>query len=149
MKHVWNPCDGGLKASRARGIPDRKEHDAQSDARWQRFLAAWAYRHSSLVSAQWPGCIVLEVRASFQLLGPWPVLQARLREELQALGFQHRIALAPTPATRSSSTPLVEAGKSEPTSIHELVGSSGSPRSGISFLRITLDVRSSTVDKQT
>ena len=80
-------------------LPDfqKVEHDAQSDTRWQRFLAAWAYRHSSLVSAQWPGCIVLEVRASFQLLGPWPVLQARLREELQALGFQHRIALAPTP----------------------------------------------------
>ncbi|GAB3064353.1 Y-family DNA polymerase [Stenotrophomonas tumulicola] len=73
------------------------EHDAQSGPRWQRFLAGWAYRHSSLVSAQWPGCIVLEVRASFRLLGPWPILQQRLREELQALGFQHRIALAPTP----------------------------------------------------
>lgn len=72
------------------------DYDAQAAQRWQRFLAAWAYRHSSLVSAQWPGCIVLEVRASFRLLGPWPVLQARLREELQALGFQHRIALAPT-----------------------------------------------------
>lgn len=79
-------------------LPDFQmvEHDAQADARWQRFLAGWAYRHSSLVSAQWPGFIVLEVRASFQLLGPWPVLQARLREELQALGFQHRIAMAPT-----------------------------------------------------
>lgn len=73
------------------------EHDAAADARWQRFLAAWAYRHSSLVSAQWPGCIVLEVRGSFRLLGPWPTLQARLREELDALGFRHRIALAPTP----------------------------------------------------
>ena len=80
-------------------LPDFQmiEHDAQAEPRWQRFLAGWAYRHSSLVSAQWPGCIVLEVRASFRLLGPWPVLQARLREELQALGFQHRIALAPTP----------------------------------------------------
>src|SRR3546814_3051280 len=39
------------------------EHDASADARWQRFLAAWAYRHSSQVSAQWPGAIVLEVRA--------------------------------------------------------------------------------------
>ena len=73
------------------------EHDAAAEARWQRFLAAWAYRHSSLVSAQWPGCIVLEVRGSFRLLGPWPTLQARLREELDALGFRHRIALAPTP----------------------------------------------------
>lgn len=73
------------------------EHEPLAEARWQRFLAAWAYRHSSLVSAQWPGCIVLEVRSSFRLLGPWPVIQARLRAELEALGFSHRIALAPTP----------------------------------------------------
>ncbi|MET0815028.1 MAG: DNA polymerase Y family protein [Pseudoxanthomonas sp.] len=73
------------------------EHDAQAEARWHRFLAAWAYRHSSLVSAQWPGCVVLEARASFKLLGPWPRFEARLREELTALGFVHRIALAPTP----------------------------------------------------
>lgn len=73
------------------------EYDAQAEARWHRFIAAWAYRHSSLVSAQWPGCVVLEVRASFRLLGPWPRLEARLREELTALGFSHRIALAPTP----------------------------------------------------
>ncbi|RYG14323.1 MAG: DNA polymerase Y family protein [Burkholderiales bacterium] len=72
-------------------------HDAQAEARWHRFLAAWAYRHSSLVSAQWPGCVVLEARASFKLLGPWPRFEARLREELAALGFSHRIALAPTP----------------------------------------------------
>ena len=73
------------------------EHDPSAEARWQRFLAAWAYRHSSLVSAQWPGCLVLEVRASFRLLGPWPRIEARLREELGTLGFQHRLALAPTP----------------------------------------------------
>lgn len=73
------------------------EHDPQAEARWQRFLAAWAYRHSSLVSAQWPGCIVLEVRGSFRLLGPWPRIEARLRGELDALGFTHRIAMAPTP----------------------------------------------------
>ncbi len=73
------------------------EHDPREEARWQGFLAAWAYRYSSLVSVQWPGCVVLEVRASFRLLGPWPRIEARLREELDALGFQHRIALAPTP----------------------------------------------------
>lgn len=72
-------------------------HDAEGEARWHRFLAAWAYRHSSLVSAQWPGCVLLEARASFKLLGPWPRFEARLREELAALGFAHRIALAPTP----------------------------------------------------
>ena len=80
------------------------EYQPQSEAHWQRFLAAWAYRHSSLVSAQWPGCLVLEVRASFGLFGPWPRIEARLREELAALGFAHRIAMAPTPrAARVSS----------------------------------------------
>ncbi|MCA0394096.1 MAG: DNA polymerase Y family protein [Proteobacteria bacterium] len=73
------------------------EHDPQAEPRLQRFLAAWAYRHSSLVSAQWPGSIVLEVRGSFRLLGPWPRIERRLREELAMLGFAHRIALAPTP----------------------------------------------------
>ena len=73
------------------------EHDPAAEAHWQRFLAAWAYRHSSLVSTQWPGCLVVEVRASFRLLGPWPRIEARLREELGLLGFRHRIALAPTP----------------------------------------------------
>ena len=73
------------------------EHDPREEARWQGFLAAWAYRYSSLVSVQWSGCVILEVRASFRLLGPWPRIEARLREELDALGFQHRIALAPTP----------------------------------------------------
>ena len=73
------------------------EYEPQAEAHWQRFLAAWAYRHSSLVSAQWPGCILLEVRGSFRLLGPWPRIEQRLREELAALGFAHRIAMAPTP----------------------------------------------------
>lgn len=73
------------------------EYDEASVARVQRFLAAWAYRHSSLVSMQWPGCLLLEVRGSFSLLGPWPRIEARLRGELDALGFRHRIALAPTP----------------------------------------------------
>jgi len=31
------------------------------------------------------------------LFGPWPLFEARLREDLTALGFQHRIAVAPTP----------------------------------------------------
>src|SRR5690606_4781597 len=53
------------------------DHDPASEARWQRFLAAWAYRHSSQVSAQWAGAIVLEVRASFRLFGPWPRFEAR------------------------------------------------------------------------
>ncbi|HVI58941.1 MAG TPA: DNA polymerase Y family protein [Luteimonas sp.] len=73
------------------------EHDPADEARCQRLLAAWAYRHSSLVSVQWPGAVVLEARASFRLFGPWPRFEARLRGELDGLGFRHAIALAPTP----------------------------------------------------
>lgn len=90
----------GMRLTAARALlPEfaMVEYDPKAEARLQRFLAAWAYRHSSMVSAQWPGCILLEVRASFSLLGPWPSIETRLREELLELGFQHRIALAPTP----------------------------------------------------
>ncbi len=73
------------------------DFDPKAEAHWHRFLAAWAYRHSSLVSQQWPHAIVLEVQASFQLFGPWPRFERRLRSELETLGFRHRIALAPTP----------------------------------------------------
>lgn len=73
------------------------EYCAEAEAHWQRFLAAWAYRYSSQVSTQWPGCLLLEVRASFSLLGPWSRIEAQLREDLVQLGFSHRIALAPTP----------------------------------------------------
>ncbi|TMN25475.1 DNA polymerase Y family protein [Pseudoxanthomonas sp. X-1] len=73
------------------------DFDAQDQARSQRFLASWAYRHSSLVSQQWPHAIVLEARASFRLFGPWPRFARRLRQELETLGFRHRLALAPTP----------------------------------------------------
>ncbi len=76
---------------------DTAEYDPAAAERWHRFLAAWAYRHSSQVSMQWPNAIVLEAGASFRLLGPWPRFEARLRADLDALGFRHRIALAPTP----------------------------------------------------
>lgn len=74
-----------------------KEYDPKAEARSHRFLAAWAYRHSSLVSAQWMGAIVLEASASFRLFGPWPRFESNLRRDLVELGFRHRIALAPTP----------------------------------------------------
>lgn len=73
------------------------EYDPKAETHSQRLLAAWAYRHSSLVSRQWPGAIVLEASASFRLFGLWPRFERSLRDDLDALGFRHRIALAPTP----------------------------------------------------
>ena len=73
------------------------DHDPRLDERMRRFLAAFAYRYSSMVSLEGDDAIVLEVEASLSLFGPWPQFEARLREDLNALGFQHRIAMAPTP----------------------------------------------------
>ena len=73
------------------------EYDPRDDERWRRFLAAWAYRFSSQVSLDLPHALVLEVGHSLQLFGPWPRLEAQLREELRALGFRHRLVAAPNP----------------------------------------------------
>jgi protein ImuB len=77
------------------------DHDPAEVARSRDFLAAWAYRYSSQVgTAAFNGiaddAIVLEIGASLRLFGPWPRFERQLREDLAALGFSHRIAVAPT-----------------------------------------------------
>lgn len=74
------------------------DYDVSEVERWQQFLAAWAYGFSAQVSLHYPRCLLMEVQSSFGLFGPWPRFQARLRSELDGLGFQHRITLAPNPA---------------------------------------------------
>jgi len=72
------------------------DHDPRADQRLRRFLAAWAYRYSSMVSLEGEDAIVLEVERSLGLFGPWPRLERMLRDDLRELGFQHCIAMAPT-----------------------------------------------------
>ncbi|MBP8097789.1 MAG: DNA polymerase Y family protein [Arenimonas sp.] len=72
------------------------DHDPREDERLRRFLAAWAYRYSSMVSLEGEDAIVLEVERSLGLFGPWPRLERMLRDDLRELGFQHRIAMAST-----------------------------------------------------
>ncbi|WP_314408390.1 DNA polymerase Y family protein [Pseudomonas kuykendallii] len=74
------------------------EYDPARIERAQQFLAAWAYRFSSHVSLHYPRCLLLEVESSLGLFGPWPRFEARLRDELNALGFRQRIVVAPNPA---------------------------------------------------
>jgi protein ImuB len=78
-----DPADAALEAARCRD-----------------FLAAWAYRYSSQVaipafSGTPDDAIVLEIAASLRLFGPWPAFERQLRADLDALGFSHRIAVAP------------------------------------------------------
>ncbi|WP_421549076.1 Y-family DNA polymerase [Pseudomonas sp. QD4] len=74
------------------------EYDVDEIEHWQQFLAAWAYRFSSQVSVRYPRTLLFEIESSLGLFGPWPAFEARLRAELAALGFRHRIVAAPNPA---------------------------------------------------
>ncbi|NBA96587.1 DNA polymerase Y family protein [Pseudomonas sp. R5(2019)] len=73
------------------------DEDSAAVEQLQQFLAAWAYRFSSNVSLHYPRVLLLEVGSSLSLFGPWPQFEARLRQELTALGFSHRIVLASNP----------------------------------------------------
>ncbi|MFQ6593815.1 MULTISPECIES: Y-family DNA polymerase [Pseudomonas] len=74
------------------------EYDPAEIERWQQFLAAWAYCFSSQVSLHYPRALLFEIESSLGLFGPWPQFEARLRQELNELGFRHRIVAAPNPA---------------------------------------------------
>lgn len=73
------------------------EYDPAETDRLHRLLAAWAYRFSSQVSLKYPRVLLMEIESSLGLFGPWPIFEARLRQELTALGFSHRIVVAPNP----------------------------------------------------
>ncbi|OWJ90594.1 DNA repair nucleotidyltransferase [Pseudomonas sp. A46] len=74
------------------------EYDPAQVERAEQLLAAWGYGFSSQVSRRYPRCLLLEVESSLGLFGPWPRFEARLRRELEGLGFRHRIVAAPNPA---------------------------------------------------
>jgi len=74
------------------------DYDPAAIERWQQLLAAWAYGFSAQVSLHYPRCLLMEVHSSLNLFGPWPDFEVRLRRELEALGFRHRITAAPNPA---------------------------------------------------
>ncbi|SEN02102.1 protein ImuB [Pseudomonas sp. ok272] len=73
------------------------DYDGAHVEHWQQFLAAWAYGFSSQVSVHFPRTVLFEIESSLGLFGPWPQFEARLRAELTALGFRHRLVAAPNP----------------------------------------------------
>ena len=91
----------GMSLTAARALTDAfvsAEYDEKQIGHWHQLLAAWAYRYSSHVSLNYPRTLLLEVQSSMGLFGPWPRFEQRLRDELDTMGFRHRIALAPNPA---------------------------------------------------
>jgi len=71
--------------------------DRQAEADALHGLAAWAYQFSSQVSLYPPLALLLEVQASLTLFGGYAALLGRIRAGLGALGYQTRLAAAPTP----------------------------------------------------
>lgn len=74
-----------------------REYDPAQVEQAEQLLAAWAYGFSAQVSRHYPRALLLEVASVMSLFGPWPAFEARMRDELQAMGFGHRIVLAPNP----------------------------------------------------
>ncbi|WP_295393472.1 DNA polymerase Y family protein [uncultured Thiodictyon sp.] len=60
-------------------------------------LAAWSMRCTSLVSLAPPRSLLLDVAASLRLFGGARALLGQVGEGVAALGYQGRLALAPTP----------------------------------------------------
>ena len=81
LAHDLNVCSRNLQA----------EADALHS------LAAWAYQFSSQVSLYPPFALLLEVRRSLTLFGGYTALLGRIRAGLRELGYQTRMAAAPTP----------------------------------------------------
>jgi protein ImuB len=108
------------------------EYDPVEIERWHRFLAAWAYRFSSQVSLHYPRVLLMEVESSLNLFGPWPRFEARLREELTALGFRHRIVVAPNPIAARVLANVHDGLSVGTEALHETLGQMPIERVGLS-----------------
>ncbi|HZX80856.1 MAG TPA: DNA polymerase Y family protein, partial [Lysobacter sp.] len=87
-----------LAAAQALGVTYRTaDFDPAAAEGCRCLLAAWAYGYSSQVSLDLPHAVVLEIGRSRRLFGTSAQLVPRLREELAAMGFRHRVVVAPNP----------------------------------------------------
>lgn len=87
-----------LAATQAFGVTYRAvDFQPEAAERCRQLLAAWAYAYSSQVSLDLPHAVVLEIGRSRRLFGAWTQLVPRLRGELKAMGFRHRVVVAPNP----------------------------------------------------
>ena len=108
------------------------EHDPARIDHCQQLLAAWGYGFSSQVSLHFPRTLLLEVQSGFNLFGPWSRFEARLRDELQELGFSHRIVLAPNPmAARMLANVYDGLAVTDEAMLHEHIGQMPIDRVGL------------------
>src|SRR5687768_7498030 len=75
-------------------VPRRREDEARALTH----RATWALRFTPLVALHGDDAVLLEIETSFRLFGGIVPLLARIRAELDALGYHVRAAAAPTPS---------------------------------------------------
>ncbi|KAB7627641.1 Y-family DNA polymerase [Alkalilimnicola sp. S0819] len=74
-----------------------KVRDGRAEADALARLSDWALQFSSWVSPEPPDTLLLEAGGSLRLFGGAQRFQERVHRELRELGYQGRLALAPTP----------------------------------------------------
>ena len=80
-----------------------RERDPARERQALTQLANWALQFTPRLSVQWPDVtqpvagLLLDIEASLSLFGGLEKLLARIREDLQALGYHAALACAPTP----------------------------------------------------
>ena len=86
-----------------------READAESRALAQ--LATWTLTFTPMACLAPPNAIVAEIGASLRLFGGLPQVVDRLAQGTQALGYAHRLGIAPTPG---AALLLARAGIAQP-----------------------------------
>ncbi len=79
---------GALRVHPRKGLAEKKALEN---------VAAWALQFTPVVSLAPPGSVLLEVAGSLALFGGIDRLLRQVREGVAALGYQAKLALAPTP----------------------------------------------------
>ena len=90
----------GLALAAARALqPDLRVHprDQAAERRALEALAAWSGQFTSMVSLVPPNALLLEVAGSLRFFGGLDPLLQKLKTDIGRLGYQARLATAPTP----------------------------------------------------
>ena len=71
--------------------------DPAAEQALRELLGAWAYGFSDQVTLALPDAVAFEVGGSLRLFHGWPQLERQLRSDLDTLGFEATLAVAPRP----------------------------------------------------
>lgn len=71
--------------------------DPTAEQALRELLGAWAYGFSDQVTLALPDAVAFEVGGSLRLFRGWPQLERQLRSDLDTLGFEATLAVAPRP----------------------------------------------------